>query len=424
MIIKKFQGTTENEALLKAKEELGEGAVVMNIKTTKPKGMFRVFRKTVVEVTAAVDDNASAAQTKSTAVANKAETARDAATPADADTAQAQRATQIIEEAMKRQTQIESDKARSSAIEKKLDNLADMLEKQMDSEHTVSLEDDQEPAPKPEKASEPAGKSRNDRIRALLYNQFLENEVNEKYAHMLVEEIKDLPDKESALDAILANVYQRIILKLGQPKVIQLGEQKKPRVCFFVGSTGVGKTTTIAKIASAFKLEKKAKVALVTSDTYRIAAVEQLKTYANILSVPIRVVYNPAEMQQTLKDYESYDLVLVDTAGRSPRNQKQCDELAELLDSVDEELREVYLVLSATTKYKDLKQIVSIYEDMADYRIVFTKLDETSCYGNILNIRLDTGAPLSYVTCGQVVPDDIENLNSQAIAKQLLGRCE
>jgi flagellar biosynthesis protein FlhF len=424
VIIKKFQGTTENEALLKAKEELGEGAVVMNIKTTKPKGMFRVFRKTVVEVTAAVDDNASAAQTKSTAVANKAETARDAATPADADTAQAQRATQIIEEAMKRQTQIESDKARSSAIEKKLDNLADMLEKQMDSEHTVSLEDDQEPAPKPEKASESAGKSRNDRIRALLYNQFLENEVNEKYAHMLVEEIKDLPDKESALDAILANVYQRIILKLGQPKVIQLGEQKKPRVCFFVGSTGVGKTTTIAKIASAFKLEKKAKVALVTSDTYRIAAVEQLKTYANILSVPIRVVYNPAEMQQTLKDYESYDLVLVDTAGRSPRNQKQCDELAELLDSVDEELREVYLVLSATTKYKDLKQIVSIYEDMADYRIVFTKLDETSCYGNILNIRLDTGAPLSYVTCGQVVPDDIENLNSQAIAKQLLGRCE
>jgi flagellar biosynthesis protein FlhF len=142
------------------------------------------------------------------------------------------------------------------------------------------------------------------------------------------------------------------------------------------------------------------------------------------LSVPIRVVYNPAEMQQTLKDYESYDLVLVDTAGRSPRNQKQCDELAELLDSVDEELREVYLVLSATTKYKDLKQIVSIYEDMVDYRIVFTKLDETSCYGNILNIRLDTGAPLSYVTCGQVVPDDIENLNSQAIAKQLLGRCE
>lgn len=163
---------------------------------------------------------------------------------------------------------------------------------------------------------------------------------------------------------------------------------------------------------------------MVTSDTYRIAAVEQLKTYANILSLPIRVVYTPIEMEQAVKDYADYDLVLVDTAGRSPKNAQQMDELADLLSSVPVEQREVYLVLSATTKYKDLKQIVSIYRDISDYRIVFTKLDETSCYGNILNIRLDTNAALSYVTCGQIVPDDLGMLNAQAIAKQLLGGCE
>lgn len=418
MIIKKYEAETENDAILKAKEELGGGAIIMNIKTTRPKGIFRLFRKPVVEVTAATDDKAPAepASPKPNTVSNE----------------KAQKAAKAIEEAIRRQKQEsvsdtealkDGRQKRSSAIEAKLDSLADMIEKQMVVE-SKEKEQQAETEGKEEQETEKEPESRNAKIRSLLYNQFLSNEVEETYAHMLVEEVKDLPDKEEALDAILANVYQRIVLKLGQPQVIRLSEKKKPRVCFFVGSTGVGKTTTIAKIASLFKLEKKAKVALITSDTYRIAAVEQLKTYANILSLPIRVVYSSEEIKKALEDYEDYDLVLVDTAGRSPKNQKQVDELAELLNSVDESLREVYLVLSATTKYKDLKQIVATYKDMVDFRIVFTKLDETSCYGNILNIRLDTGAPLSYVTCGQVVPDDLGMLNAQAIAKQLLGGCE
>lgn len=413
MIIKKFEGATENEAILKAKEELGGGAIIMNIKTTRPKGLFRFLRKTVVEVTAAVEEKAvPVAETR------------------EPQSAQTQKAAKVIEEAIQRQNQAQEEEkaslrtgSRSSAIERKLDNLADMLEKQIVSEKKDMTEMEEE-AKESIPVEEDEENSRNAKIRNLLYNQFISNEVDEKYAHLLVEDVENIPDKEEALDAILAKVYQRIVLKLGQPQGIRLTKQKKPRVCFFVGSTGVGKTTTIAKIASIFKLEKKANVALITSDTYRIAAVEQLKTYANILSVPIRVVYSAAEMKKTLEDYAAYDLILVDTAGRSPKNQKQCDELLELLNSVDKELREVYLVLSATTKYKDLKQIVSIYKDMADYRIVFTKLDETNCYGNILNVRLDTGAPLSYVTCGQVVPDDLEMLNAQAIAKQLLGGCE
>lgn len=418
MIIKKYEAETENDAILKAKEELGGGAIIMNIKTTRPKGIFRLFRKPVVEVTAATDDKAPAEP-----VAPKKNVS---------DNEKAQKAAKAIEEALRRQKQESVSDAealkdgrqkRSSAIEAKLDNLADMIEKQMVVENKEK-EQPKDTDNKEEQEKEAETESRNSKIRGLLYNQFLSNEVEEGYAHMLVEEVKDLPNKEEALDAILANVYQRIVLKLGQPQVIRLNEKKKPRVCFFVGSTGVGKTTTIAKIASLFKLEKKAKVALITSDTYRIAAVEQLKTYANILSLPIRVVYSSEEMKKALEDYEDYDLILVDTAGRSPKNQKQVDELAGLLNSIDESLREVYLVLSATTKYKDLKQIVATYKDMVDFRIVFTKLDETSCYGNILNIRLDTGAPLSYVTCGQVVPDDLGMLNAQAIAKQLLGGCE
>ena len=407
MIIKKFEGTTENEAIMKAKDELGGSAVIMNIKTTKPKGLFRFLKKTTVEVTAAVEEKTPESVDKT--VSRQSENA--------------QKATRLIEEAIRRQNEAKETQAAQSesvAIERKLDNLTDMIEKNIATEKREIVQEEKVE----EKSKEVQPKSRNKKIKDLLYNQFINNEVDENYAHTLLEEVDQIPEKDAALDAILSKVYQRIVLKLGQPQVVSIGEGKKPRVCFFVGSTGVGKTTTIAKIASIFKLEKKANVALITSDTYRIAAVEQLKTYANILSVPIRVVYSAEEMQKTIEDYASYDLILVDTAGRSPKNQQQCDELSELLNSVAEELREVYLVLSATTKYKDLKQIVSTYADMADYRLVFTKLDETSCYGNILNIRLHTGAPLSYVTCGQVVPDDLDTLNAQTIAKQLLGGVE
>ena len=387
MIIKKYEAETENDAIMMAKEELGGGAVIMNIRTAKPKGIFKLFRKPLVEVTAAVDER----------------------TPENPIPAPKPKREQAPNKVVKEEPVVKP------VEEKKLDTLAEIIEKQISSEGALKEQES--------KKIEQEKEQRSEKVRTLLYNQFLRNEVDEKYAHMLVEDVTMPSEKEEALDAVLASVYQRIVLKLGQPQVIKLN-QKKPRICFFIGSTGVGKTTTIAKIASLFKLEKKAKVAMVTSDTYRIAAVEQLKTYANILSLPIRVVYTPIEMEQAVKDYADYDLVLVDTAGRSPKNAQQMDELADLLSSVPVEQREVYLVLSATTKYKDLKQIVSIYRDISDYRIVFTKLDETSCYGNILNIRLDTNAALSYVTCGQIVPDDLGMLNAQAIAKQLLGGCE
>ena len=299
-----------------------------------------------------------------------------------------------------------------------------MLEKQIVSEPKESSEIkvDIPPEVKEEvKEEESKIKNQGSKIQHLLHNKFINNEINEKYIDMLLEDIENVPDKKETLDSVLSKVYQRIVLKLGQPEIINLEEGNKPRICFFVGSTGVGKTTTIAKIAAVFKLEKKAKVALITSDTYRIAAIDQLKQYAKMLEMPIRVVYTPKDMEEAVKDYYGYDLLLVDTAGRSPSNQEQCDELADLIECVDEELREVYLVLSATTKYKDLKQIVETYRDMSEYRLLFTKLDETGCYGNILNIRLDTGAPISYTTSGQDVPKDIETLNAQEIAKQLIG---
>lgn len=183
----------------------------------------------------------------------------------------------------------------------------------------------------------------------------------------------------------------------------------------------MGKTTTIAKLSSKLLLEEKKKIVIFTSDTYRIAAVEQIKTYANILSIPVEVVYEKKDLDTLLSKYKDYDYLLMDTAGRSHKNKEQVDDLKNLFDAFSEYSMMTYLVLSATTKYKDLKKITALYEDITDCNLIFTKLDETDAIGNILNIKLDTGRPLSYVSYGQNVPDDIEVMNPQIIAKQVLG---
>ena len=212
-----------------------------------------------------------------------------------------------------------------------------------------------------------------------------------------------------------------MILKFGKAAVITPA-QKGPKAVFFVGPTGVGKTTTIAKIASKFSVEEGKKVALLTADTYRIAAAEQLRTYANILEVPFRVIYSAEEVEQALADFKDYDFILVDPAGHSHQNGAQKETMSGFIHSLDGVAeKEVFLVLSATTKYRDLISIADTYSSMTEYKLIFTKLDETITLGNLLNLKLHTGASLSYVTCGQNVPDDIENFNPQKTVKQLLG---
>ena len=251
----------------------------------------------------------------------------------------------------------------------------------------------------------------------------VDNEVDSKYADEIIADIEASLKKESNIDSILSAVYQKIILKLGEPRTISLGD--KPKVIFFIGPTGVGKTTTIAKIASHFKLEKYTKVAFITSDTYRIAAVEQLNTYASIIDCPVNVAYSPDEMDECLDEFKTYELILVDTAGRSHKSEEQMEELDKLIETVeqrkDEFDFEIYLTLSVTTKYKDLVNIVDKYKHIKDWAIIFTKLDETCSLGNMLNMKLYTGEPLSYTTSGQNVPNDIEVINEQRLAKLLLG---
>ncbi|MGN0437937.1 MAG: flagellar biosynthesis protein FlhF [Lachnospiraceae bacterium] len=428
MIIKKFQANTENDAILLAKEDLGKDAIIMNIKTIKPKGIFQFIRKTKVEVTAAVDDINTKQHNGEEKKESKATTQFNA---------------QIDEKLHPDIKKISEQEQEAKELEEKLNSLAMLLEQQIESqkksnnnetkqEKKVSSTENhnfktkKESDSKKEKSyvdveDKPEKSSFKDKSIDLIIEQLTSNEVSYTYAKQIIDEITHSGNIRT-LDDMLACVYQKIILKLGQTKTIDFEkDDKKPKVIFFIGPTGVGKTTTIAKLASKLILEEKKKIAIFTSDTYRIAAVEQIKTYANILSIPVEVIYEAKELEKKLPKYKDYDFVLMDTAGRSHKNKEQVDDLKDIFGYFDNYSILNYLVLSATTKYKDLKKITQLYSDISDYSLIFTKLDETDAIGNILNIKLDTGKALSYISYGQNVPEDIEVMNPQIIAKQLLG---
>lgn len=418
MVIKKFQANTETEAIMLAKEDLGKDAIVMNIKTIKPKGMFKIFRRTKVEVTAAVDEGNSHEPKQESRVISQFNAQ--------------------IDEKLHPETKKESDEAKEAKeLEEKLNSLAMLLEQQIENQKTAgnrpskgASDSDKEAEEKEqEKKEEPSNQddeiSEKDSLKNksidLIIEQLTGNEVSYTYAKQIMDEITSSGNIRT-LEDMLSLVYQKIILKIGEMKPISFDEEdKKPKVIFFAGPTGVGKTTTIAKLSSKLLLEEKKKIVIFTSDTYRIAAVEQIKTYANILSIPVEVVYEKEDLDTLLPKYKDCDYLLMDTAGRSHKNKEQVDDLKNLFDAFSEYSMMTYLVLSATTKYNDLKKITALYKDITDYSLIFTKLDETDAIGNILNIKLDTGRPLSYVSYGQNVPDDIEIMNPQIIAKQVLG---
>lgn len=424
MTIKKFQGKTEEEATLKAKQELGVGTVIMNVKEVKPKGLFKAFKNSTYEVTAAIEENEKTAQVKAPEMpkVGKIDISADEAIriPAPEPVKKEEPKEQIketsqtvenmwasLEEKMKNETKKEV--AAENNLEEKLESLQNFLEKKLAPEETKKEELLEEP------------EDEGFKFMKMIYSVLLENEVDEKYVNQIIDEVETVRKKGSSVDHMLSSIYQKMILKFGQPQPIELAENA-PKLVFFVGPTGVGKTTTIAKIASRFKVEKGKKVALLTADTYRIAAADQLRTYANILDTPIKVIYSLEELNDTLKEWKDYDLILIDTAGLSHKNEEQRNDIKNLITGASEEYeKEIYLVLSATTKYRDLKDIVDVYQKEFKFKLIFTKLDETNCYGNMLNMKLYTGADLSYVTYGQNVPEDIEVFNMQKIVKILLG---
>ncbi len=236
-------------------------------------------------------------------------------------------------------------------------------------------------------------------------------------------------DSQEIDPEITNKLLEYIRLSYGEPKIDdslleRLSEYFQPfvktevpelrGVVAFVGPTGVGKTTTLAKIAAKLKLIDKKQLAILTLDTYRIAAAEQLKVYAAIMDIPMRVAYTPMEARIELQAMNSFDVVLIDTAGRSPNNDIQISELKALVETVAPNL--CFLVLPMNYKYSDIREVIKKFSVSRFTHVVLTKMDETKSYGHLINIPHLSGVPLAYVTNGQRVPEDIMEANRRELS--------
>jgi flagellar biosynthesis protein FlhF len=253
-----------------------------------------------------------------------------------------------------------------------------------------------------------------------LYTELIDVDVDEELARGLIQRIKDeaasgTADPAGGAKRRLAALIEPDI-RCAPPIMVTPGRR---RVVALVGPTGVGKTTTIAKLAANFRLRDGIRLGLVTVDTYRVAAVEQLRTYAEIIDLPMKVVTSPREMRRALDELAGLDLVLIDTAGRSPRDELKIQELKSLL--AEAQVDEVHLVLSLAASARSLQSTAEKFAPAGTTSLILTKLDEAIGMGALLSASRRIPLPVSYLTTGQDVPDDIENANSKRISRLALG---
>ena len=250
--------------------------------------------------------------------------------------------------------------------------------------------------------------------------RLLDQGVNESVARDLIQEIHHNATPSDTADAerlwnLLANQLKASIHVAGAIPV-QRGVQ---RVVAMVGPTGVGKTTTIAKLAGNMRLRERHRVGLITVDTYRIAAVDQLKTYAEIIDLPMEVVATPREMRDAVSRLSDQDIVLIDTAGRSPQNDLQIQELKVML--AEARTDEVHLVLSSVASSANLSNISRRFRSVGITSAILTKLDEAESLCDLIPFFREEQLPISYLTDGQSVPDDIQMAQRSSLVNGLLG---
>jgi len=373
MIIKRYIGNTTQEAMAQVKMDLGSDAVILNTRRIRRKGITGWFSKPLMEVTAAIDHEIVIPKSKNGQKIHQSE-------------------------------ETQYNKEVFDNLEKKVDAMGQMMQKLVNQFSHNSIKAKQEFMDQGQK----------------YYDGLLDNEVRKEYAADIINRTKELQSK-NGLE--FSKCFEQVIVEC-------LGNEAKPievlpgqrKVALFVGPTGVGKTTTLAKLAARFTIEQKKKVGLITADTYRIAAVDQLKIYAEILEIPMSIIYTPSEISKALEEYKDKDIVLIDTAGRSMKDEDHEKEISEMIAFGD--IDEICLVISSNTSPQGCVNIINTYKFLPNYSMLFTKLDEVTTYGAILNCCLLSKKPISYITTGQNVPTDIEIANIDKIKDLLLGNME
>ncbi len=372
MKVKKYIAPTMPEVMKKIRKDLGKDAVILNSKEIRTGGFFGFFTKPSLEVVAALDPE-------------------PIYTEKSKDTDQFKKTTRPIRD--EKNSAKEYNRFEYGEMQSLLRSLAN------EKSHSNHLPPDIL------------------KIMNQLEEQGVQQELRNVISKQMLKKWYQENSEQEANEKLL-NWLREVLLSILPEKGFG-GFQYDKRFLNLIGPTGVGKTTTIAKIAADAVLNKKKKTALITTDTYRIAAIEQLKTYAEILNIPLEVAYNHEDFNKAKQKFHDYDVILVDSAGRNFKNAKYVADL-EHIYQFNEEM-ENYLVLSLTSKHADMVKIVSQFEKVPIDKLVFTKKDETETYGDILNICHQTGIGVAYITIGQNVPDDIKEGSRQHILNLVIG---
>lgn len=427
------------EALALVKNDLGQHAVVLHTRSIKRGGVLGIGAKTIFEVTAADGRDVARQRKREAKQSPRAEALRKAAAAEVRERANVTAPTPVEQQTagdlIRRTYQAARSQFDTPAVEEPTDTF-------VGSAPTVVM-----PAPMPTLRQESQMAAELKAVRQLVEQVVQSQKTTEVFTQgppektlpdPLVEHYSALIQQEIACE--LANelirgldpratddVQQTLREEIAKllPTDPDAGELKptddgRPRTIALVGPTGVGKTTTVAKLAATFKLKQNKKVGLITADTYRIAAVEQLRTYAGIIGLPLEVVSGPEELTAALDRMADMDVILIDTAGRSQRNADRLDELAKLVETAQP--HETHLVLSSTVSQRVLLEIVERFDQIKTDRLIFTKLDEAVTCGVLLNVAQKVNKPLSYITTGQEVPHQIEPCCSGRLAEMVLGR--
>lgn len=253
------------------------------------------------------------------------------------------------------------------------------------------------------------------------YMSLVENLVADEVAVDMMKHLQKTlrPEMLANKDIVRDKLAEQIERMIPQATPIQRTKTDGPHVVALIGPTGVGKTTTIAKLAANLKLREKRKVGLITIDTYRIAAIDQLKRYADILGAPLCVVQTPEDMVGAIESMKDCEFILIDTAGRSPNDTMKLNELKRFLSFAKPD--EVHLVLSSTANEGCVELALEKFGDVRVDKLIFTKLDEAAQLGVVLNVTRKINKGLAYVTTGQDVPNDIEPVHGKKLAQMILG---
>lgn len=390
MIIKKFVAKDFQSALKQAKAEMGRDAIILHTGKVKKGGILSFLFAPQVEITVAIDDNLRVDSDRQR---------KPVPAPAPAPVAASRPPKPAPAEPEAPAIKTEQEKELLQEMQQMKSIISDVKLKMYEVELIKGMSAEVQ----------------------LFYETLVNNQVDKDIALKIVNSIETRMPKEKVGDNawIRELCLQTLQEYINDVKPINTQDKQKGKLVFMIGPTGVGKTTTIAKLAANMAFIDRKDVALITLDTYRVSAAQQLRTFAEIIDIPISVVFNPLDLASAVELYKDKDIIFVDTAGRSPYKEEHMQELQEYIDIAKPD--ETILVLSITTHSTDLVNIYQKFNNIGVDKIIFTKLDETCNYGRILNTIYEIKKPIAYITNGQNVPDDIEIPDSLRLAQMLLS---